>query len=342
MLVGPSLEIWEGHASDPEIRFRGSSGGVLTALALYCMEREGMGFALHTGMDPHHPWRNQTVRSRTREELFAQAGSRYSPSSPCDGLPGPDESGETFAFIGKPCDTAAVTMRRKREASLDGKLGLVMTFFCAGPPCAGATRELVKDLGGDPDRVQEIRYRGNGWPGHFAVRGEGAPNRDDLSYEESWGYLAKKHRSFRCHLCPDGLGELADVSSGDAWHRYQRDGNPGESVVIVRTERGKEMLHRAVKAGYLSLKHSDAATVVSGQGLVKRRAEVFGRIFAMRLLSVPTPQYAGFRLFRSWIRCTSPKTKAKTILGTLRRVFTRGLWHRNPPFPSPEPCGSLR
>ena len=43
---GTALEIWEGHASDPEIRYSASSGGILTALALYCLEQEKMNFVL--------------------------------------------------------------------------------------------------------------------------------------------------------------------------------------------------------------------------------------------------------------------------------------------------------
>src|SRR5262245_43153214 len=39
---GPVLEIWEGYAGDQEIRFNGSSAGLATALALYCLEKEGM------------------------------------------------------------------------------------------------------------------------------------------------------------------------------------------------------------------------------------------------------------------------------------------------------------
>ena len=34
---GPILEIWEGNSTDDEIRFKGSSGGVVTGLALACM-----------------------------------------------------------------------------------------------------------------------------------------------------------------------------------------------------------------------------------------------------------------------------------------------------------------
>src|ERR1700730_16073425 len=76
---GPVLEIWEGHAADPEIRFSGASGGGITALSLYCLEREAMYGALHIGMDPEKPMRNKTKMSRTRAELMANTGSRYAP-----------------------------------------------------------------------------------------------------------------------------------------------------------------------------------------------------------------------------------------------------------------------
>ena len=35
------------------------------------------------------------------------------------------------------------------------------------------------------------------------------------------------------------MGDLADVSCGDAWHLYNADGNPGLSVIVARTVRGK-------------------------------------------------------------------------------------------------------
>ncbi len=60
---GPALEVWEGYASDPGLRFRASSGGLLSALALYCLEQEHMDFVLHTGMDEAKPWMNKTAPS---------------------------------------------------------------------------------------------------------------------------------------------------------------------------------------------------------------------------------------------------------------------------------------
>jgi len=83
---GHTLGIWEGHAADPEIRFKASSGGILSALALYCLEKEGMSLVLHPAMDGEKPWLYKTYLSRSRQEIVGRAGSRYAPSSPCDSL----------------------------------------------------------------------------------------------------------------------------------------------------------------------------------------------------------------------------------------------------------------
>ena len=68
---GPVLEVWEGHATDSEIRFRGSSGGITTALALYCLEKEHMSGVLHIGTKQKAPLENIPVFSKTRKELLA-------------------------------------------------------------------------------------------------------------------------------------------------------------------------------------------------------------------------------------------------------------------------------
>src|SRR5271166_640467 len=52
---GPVLEVWEGHASDSQTRFLGSSGGLMTALSAYCLERLSMHGVLHIGGDPADP-----------------------------------------------------------------------------------------------------------------------------------------------------------------------------------------------------------------------------------------------------------------------------------------------
>jgi len=328
LLIGPTLEVWEGHAADDEIRYRASSGGALTALALYCLENENMEFVLHIGMDSTKPWTNITVQSRNRDELLSRTGSRYATSSPCDSLQLIEESEQPCVFIGKPCDVAAVSMLRKQRPRLDSKLGLVLTFFCAGTPSTKGTLDLLKQHDISLERKGGLYYRGNGWPGGFAVFSKDGKREHFLPYMDSWSFL-QKYRSFRCQLCPDGLGELGDISCGDAWHRYSNDtDDPGLSLVLVRSFHGKEILKKALAAGYLNLFPSSPAKVIEAQGLVERRKGIFGRQLAMRLLMIPTTRFTGFQLFKAWLKAPAV-LMAKSVLGTMRRLLQRGLWHRN-------------
>jgi len=335
---GSALEIWEGYATDPQLRYRGSSGGVLSALAIYCLEQEEMAFVLHTAMDDAKPWLNTTVQSRTRGEVMARAGSRYAPASPCEGLAAIEASERPCVFIGKPCDTAAASMLRLERPNLDLNLGLVLSFFCAGTPSTKGTLDLLQDFNVDKASVTQLRYRGEGWPGPFKVLHEHGEH--TLSYEESWGRLSH-YRPLRCQLCPDGLGRVADISCGDAWESFDGKGNAGRSLVIVRTPRGREILRRAMAANYVQLTPASPEHVIAAQpNLLQKRRDLFGRLAALRLCMVPVPKFPGFSLFGAWLRLPFPR-KVRTVVGTIKRILTRGLWRRQPLFVDGPPRNSM-
>ena len=104
---GAITGIWEGYASDEVIRFKGSSGGALTAIAQYCLERRGYYGVLHTGEDPDDPIRNKTRMSFNRRDLLAVVGSRYSPAAVCEGLGQVEAATAPCVVIGKPVEVAA-------------------------------------------------------------------------------------------------------------------------------------------------------------------------------------------------------------------------------------------
>src|SRR5207245_2175315 len=119
-------------------------------------------------------------------------------------------------------------MLRRERPELDRKLGLVLTFFCAGTPSTQGTLDLLKSLEVAPNEIDTVRYRGEGWPGRFKVLYSNRTKEKSFSYGESWGRLAS-YRPLRCHLCPDGLGQVADISCGDAWEEFDNRGDPGRS-----------------------------------------------------------------------------------------------------------------
>ncbi len=345
---GPVLEVWEGYATDKAIRFAGSSGGAAIALALACIEHGGMHGVLHIKARADAPILNETVLSTTRQEILEATGSRYAPASPCDGLRMIEQAPGPCVFIGKPCDVAAVQEARRLRPALDARIGATIALFCSGTPTTKATFELLKRLGvSDPSEVVDVRYRGNGWPGRtvVTVRAGHRVETRTLSYEESWGEILTHHKQWRCHVCADHTGEFADIAVGDPWHRPIEPSDPGRSLVLVRTERGRRVLREALTAGSLSLERVAASVVPASQpNLLRGRGTVWGRLLACRLLGVPAPRYRGLPMFRYWWSTLTRREKARSILGVLKRVLRRQLGARativpmSPPTAQPRPA----
>jgi coenzyme F420 hydrogenase subunit beta len=321
---GPVLELWEGYALDKEVRYRGSSGGVMTALALYCVERERMHGVLQIGPNPADPVRNVTRLSRSRTEMLACTGSRYAPASACDKLHLIERAPAPCVFIGQPAEVTALRKAQELRPKLKENVGLALSFFCAGSPATKGTLDLLAGAGVRPEKTEEIRYRGLGWPGMFAVKYRGDETLNPLmTYQKSWGFL-QRYRPFSVHLWPDNSGEDADITCGDPWYRNAREHPEGFSLLAVRTETGRRLLRGAVEAGYLYLEPAAPQKLIESQsGFPGKRGSVWGRLCTMRAFGLPVPKIKGYALFANWLRLPFID-KLKSTVGTARRILRRG------------------
>jgi len=322
------LEVWEGYATNRKIRFRGSSGGVATALASFCLESKKAGHVLHIGANKESPLQNIPVFSKTRQDLLANIGSRYSPAAPCEKFDWIENSEAASIFIGKPCDVVALRKAQTVNTKLNDKVALTISIFCAGTPSSKGTNAILNIMGISPEEIESLRYRGYGWPGMTVVKTKrGVDNLSQMAYDEAWGNILSKQVQLRCRLCPDGTGEFADIACGDPWYRKIEPNELGQSLVIVRTEKGREILKAAMKAGYVKLCRAGLSTVPASQpSLLGKRRQLWGRLIAMRMMRVPTPHFAGFSLFANWWHL-SAFGKIRSVLGTLRRILLQ-KWTR--------------
>ena len=325
---GPILGVYEGFATDSEIRLAGSSGGAATAIALYCLEQGGMHGVLHTGARKDVPFLNETVMSYGRAELLSRTGSRYAPASPCDGLGQIVSAPGLCVFIGKPCDVAGASKARAIYPDLEKNMGVSIAFFCAGTPSTRGTLEMLKRMGvTNPEDLVSLRYRGEGWPGLATALTRAADGKEEshqLTYEESWGEVLSKHQQWRCKLCADHTGEFADIAVGDPWYRAIEPGDAGRSLILARSERGLELIRGAAKAGYLHIECADPNILPQSQpNLLRTRGALWGRLLTCRLMGVAAPAYMNMPLFPHWWRALSFRQKLQSILGTVKRLSKR-------------------
>lgn len=320
---GPVLDVWEGYAADSALRYAGASGGAASAIAAYCLEQGDMTGVVHTGPATGRPWKNATVVSRTRDQLLLRAASRYAPASPCDALRWAAARQERMVFVGKPCDVAAARRAAALNSEIEKAFGCMISIFCAGTPGTVGTIELLDSIGVLTHHIEELRFRGRGWPGMMAVRLKATKVLEDkMSYAESWSFL-QRYRPYRCHLCPDGTGEFADIACGDPWYREVPPNEPGFSLVLVRTERGRRIVNGAIEQGFLTVRRAHPAMLPASQpNLFARRSALWGRATAFKLLGLPYPRFHGFSLFANWV--ASPlREKLRSVFGTIHRIRTR-------------------
>jgi coenzyme F420 hydrogenase subunit beta len=198
----------------------------------------------------------------------------------------------------------------------------MLSFFCAGTPSQHATDRLAQTLGTEVDEVAELRYRGNGWPGNFAVT-DRAGNTASLSYDESWGRHLGRALQWRCKLCPDGVGEDADIAVGDYWDADENgyplfENQQGRSVAIARTRRGHQLLMDAAAAGAINLRAAKLRTVAGIQPLqVQRRSTLLGRLAGRLLAGKRIPYYSGYGLSR--LASRNLKDNVAALRGTRSR-----------------------
>ncbi len=253
---GPYREVVRAYAADPEVRHIGSTGGVLTALGIYLLESGRVDFILHVSASESRPTCGERHLSFNRADVLRAAGSRYGPAAPLVDFPELLELGRPFAFIAKPCDVSALRNYAKMDARVDELCKYMLVMVCGGYGEPSFTNEFIDGMGIEPAELVNFRYRGFGCPGptRAETRDGRVVEKTCLDYwgegESSWGL------PFRCKICPDGIGEAADMAVADTWLGgsptwESQVTDPGTNVIIVRTQAGAELVQAAVTDGAL-------------------------------------------------------------------------------------------
>lgn len=322
---GPHRRILTGHATDPEVRFVGSSGGFLTALSQFALTT-GLVDAVVTvkagGEDA--PLANPVQVVEDPADLLAAAGSRYGPSAPLSQIGALLEDGRRFLFVGKPCDVSALRQLGRSDDRVARSFPFALSFFCGGIPSLSGTERVIEAMGLAPRDVRTFRYRGNGWPGKAR-----AETRDghsaEMDYETCWGGYLTRHVQFRCKICPDAVGGVADIACADAWFGGETgyptfEDQAGRSLVMVRTEAGVQLLEAALAASAVECEPSSLAEIELMQPSQKLRKTLVGaRTKALTATFKPTPRFGGV-MVRKAARAAPLRDRVRNFLGTTWRI----------------------
>ena len=299
LVWGYYLSLCYTWSTDKKIRFESSTGGLLNGLSIYLLETKKVKFILHTAADPKKPMRSVPKFSYSKEELLNCEGrSRYGPTAPLEKFHEALDLSQPFAFVGKPCDISAIRQLSKIDTRVNQLCKYLLTLVCGGFAEFTKAQEFIESFNVKEDELSIFRYRGYGNPGKMYIKTKDG-REYDREYNSFWGEESTWRVPFRCKICPDAIGESADIAALDTW----RGGSPkgedeGFNAAIVRTKKGLDLLNEAAKTGFIhigdKLEIEDISDFQPHQ--VNKKKAVYARHQGMKKSNSPTINTKGLRI----------------------------------------------
>ena len=295
---GPYLRMDRGYASDPTVRFQASTGGVLTALALYLLGQRKVDFILHVKASRTQPMRSEWSLSFDRVAVLERSQSRYGPAAPLADFEAVLARQQAFAFVGKPCDVGALRLLARTDSRVNRYCRYMLALVCGGASELSKSQDLLEEYGLSEAELSVFRYRGFGNPG--VTRIETKDGRVfEKTYLDLWKDESRWRLQNRCKICPDAIGEVADIAASDVWPGGAPTGeDAGFNGIIARTRKGVELLQAAIRDGVLTvdkiLSPRDMDDFQPHQ--VRKKKAVWARLAGMRATGKPVPEVIGLRI----------------------------------------------
>ena len=314
------------HASDSEVRYRGASGGVLTALGQYLLGTNEVAAVLHVKATPDAPMRSVATVSETPDAVLDAAGSRYGPAAVLVNLEALLARGVPFAVIAKPCDIGAVRRMMEIDDRARKLVRYCLTLVCGGASDLGKSRSVLDHLGVAEEELRLFRYRGHGNPGLTRIE-----TRDgcgfELTYRDMWADEGAWGIQPRCKICPDAIGEAADLVASDCWPGADPDGDDdGFNAVMARTETGRRLFEGAVADGVLTVARTIGVRDMDHfqPHQVRKKRAVWARLEGMRAAGMAVPAVHRLRI-EELATLNDEDTNQREMEGARKRAATGRL-----------------
>lgn len=279
-LSGVGKDVLLTRATDPEIHERGQDGGLVSAILLWCLEQDRIDAALVSFLEGDgSTWKAVPGVARTRDDVLAAAGSRYTYSANTLAYAEAIDGGaERLALVGMSCQASVPGVMRARKAGKTGRrLALSIGLLCSKTFDDAIFDELFDAKYGL--RRADIAK--------MNIKGVFQLWMRDGSYHEV--PLKECHAWTRegCKTCPDFAAEHADIATGgigadNAW-----------TLTIVRTDAGREIIEGMVADGSIETRPADedpgAVALLRKLSIVSRRRWPDTAVAAPRL-GVPPPR----------------------------------------------------
>jgi coenzyme F420 hydrogenase subunit beta len=239
--IGTVKDVFMARSKDAKVRSQAQYGGTVTTLLLLALESGLINVAITTKTsDEKLP---ESCMAHSAAEVMAGAGSSYMAYPVLEALNRtPKDSTDKLGIVVTPCQAIALAKMRlnppAQRNSLDN-LRLSIGLFCTWALAYDRFYEFLKN-NVDLTKVKK-----------FDIPPPPANKFDVYMGQEIKSFPldeVRKYRMATCAYCLDMTAEFTDISVGSV------EGVEGWNTVIVRTQRGMDIIAEAKKKGKLDIK----------------------------------------------------------------------------------------
>ncbi|MDP3463082.1 MAG: Coenzyme F420 hydrogenase/dehydrogenase, beta subunit C-terminal domain [Bacteroidales bacterium] len=290
--IGPYHRIGIGYATDFSTRSKGASGGIISAILIWLLEKKMIEGAVVLGMSESEPWLTQAFIATTREEILAAAQSKYIISSVNDILPEMEAFEGRLAYVGLPGQIQSIRKLQSINHPSVKNIRYIFGPFYGNTLHFSSINSFLRTYGEkDYRQITKLYFRYGEWPGNMRVEMKSGRVIELKKFHAN--YLIPFHILRNSLYCTDLTNEFTDISGGDAWAPVYEERGKGFSMVISRSTVGDKILGQMIREGALSFEpigEQETITMHSHGYDFKKRGG-FIRIRFRKWLGKPVPDF---------------------------------------------------
>jgi len=295
LLMGNFIGCYTGYSTDPIIRWKATSGGVITSLLIYLLRNRLIDGALLTRTGRDDPLKAEPFIARTEEDVLSAMGSKYVPVPLNELLNEVSSDNGRFAVVGLPCHIQGIRQAELKRKELRDRIVYHFGLVCSRTMSFRGVEYILRKMGVSRNDIAELKYRGEGWPSGIKVSLKSGDKKSlpmlGTWWSEIFGGYFFSH--YHCTLCGDVLNEMSDISFADAYlPEVMKSDKLGTSILIARTSIGEELIKTTARNEVIkvcTLAPGDALKSQLFMSLFKKR-NISARIRLLRMLRRPVPR----------------------------------------------------
>lgn len=247
-IAGKVLESYTGYSANNDLRYKASSGGMVTSFLIYLLNKHIIDGAVVTTFLPSEK-RSKSFLARTTEEFINAKGSKYVVTSLHEGLNelriAPNGN---YVVVALPCQVQGLRKLMQFDRNIKEKIIGIFGLYCSVNKTTNSIEYYYRRWKINPVR---FIFRTDGYLGSMKM--DDGRKIVKVKYEDYWHGTHSFFVNERCAVCKDHFAELADVSFGDINIPPYNQDEVGINSIIVRSSLWQNHLNQAADEGYILL-----------------------------------------------------------------------------------------